>query len=61
MSGTSMSSPHVAGLGAYLMAFENIKGDVVCDRIKKLATKNAIKNVPSGTTKDVLFNGNPSG
>lgn len=61
MSGTSMASPHVAGLGAYLMALEGIKGDAVCSRIKALATKGVARNVPSGTTRDVLFNGNPSG
>ena len=61
MSGTSMAAPHVAGLGDYLMALEGIRGDAVCNRIKTLATKDAIKNVPSGTTRDVVFNGNPRG
>lgn len=56
-----MASPHVAGLGAYLMALEGVRGEAVCKRIKELATKDAIKNVPSGTTRDVVFNGNPRG
>lgn len=61
MSGTSMAAPHVAGLGAALMSQEGIKGEAVCNRIKSLATKNVVKHNKSGTTKDVIFNGNPSG
>ena len=59
MDGTSMASPHVAGLAAYLMAFEGVKGGAACDRIKALANKNAISGTPSGTTSDLAFNGNP--
>jgi hypothetical protein len=55
-----MASPHVAGLGAYLMTLEGVRGDAVCNRIKELATKDVIKNVPAGTTNDVVFNGNPN-
>lgn len=60
MSGTSMAAPHVAGLAAYLMGFEGVKGGAACDRIKELSHKGAAKGIPSGTTKDVLFNGSPS-
>lgn len=55
-----MASPHVAGLAAYLMAFEGVKGGAACDRIKALANKNAISGTPSGTTRDLAFNGNPN-
>lgn len=59
MSGTSMASPHVAGMAAYLMAFEGVKGGAACDRIKALGQKGAAKGFPSGTTSSLLFNGNP--
>lgn len=60
MSGTSMASPHVAGLAAYFMTLEGITGDKACDRIKALATKNVITGTPAGTTRDLAFNGNPN-
>jgi subtilisin family serine protease len=38
LSGTSMASPHIAGLAAYLMALEGISSvTAVSDRIKELA------------------------
>lgn len=61
MTGTSMASPHVAGLGAYLAAFEGIKPSDACERLKKLATKDAIKGMRSDTANLLAFNGNPSG
>ena len=57
-----MASPHVVGLAAYLGALEGISGGGVCDRIKELATKDAITKVLSADTPNLLvFNGNPSG
>ncbi|VUC24363.1 unnamed protein product [Clonostachys rosea] len=61
-SGTSMASPHVAGLAAYLAALEGFPGaDDLCTRIKNLATVGILTNIPSDTANRLAFNGNPSG
>jgi subtilisin family serine protease len=59
-SGTSMASPHVAGVGAYLMALERIAPGAVCDRIKELAI-DTIANPGRRTTGKLLFNGVAAG
>lgn len=61
ISGTSMATPHVVGLGAYLMALEGVSAGATCARIQALATKNKITGLPSGTANLLAFNGNPSG
>ncbi|CAH0015024.1 unnamed protein product [Clonostachys rhizophaga] len=61
MSGTSMASPHVAGLAAYLMGLEGLTTvAAVTDRIKALATGSgsAVRNGHTGTTTLIAFNGN---
>ena len=58
MSGTSMASPHVAGLAAYLIAYEGLVGPkAVADRIKQLAVRGIVKNCPLGTTNAIAYNG----
>jgi subtilisin family serine protease len=60
-SGTSMASPHVAGLAAYLMALEGITGvQDVANRIKELAQASGarVKNNVQGTTSLIANNGN---
>lgn len=43
ISGTSMATPHVVGLAAYLLGLEGAKAPgPLCDRIKTLSTKNKI-------------------
>ncbi|KAI1420720.1 peptidase S8/S53 domain-containing protein [Xylaria sp. FL1777] len=61
-SGTSASSPIVAGLGAYLLSLGG-QGDstALCDRIKELSTQGILSGIPNGTTNALAFNGNPSG
>lgn len=58
-NGTSMASPHVAGLAAYLQAAENI-GTVkeLKDRIISLGTKGKATGVKRGTVNLVAYNGN---
>ncbi|KAF1845068.1 subtilisin-like serine protease-like protein PR1A [Cucurbitaria berberidis CBS 394.84] len=62
ISGTSMASPHVAGLGAYLLGFEGKKTPAALSaRITALSNKNKITGLPAGTKNYLAFNGNPSG
>ncbi|KAI0448392.1 peptidase S8/S53 domain-containing protein [Xylaria acuta] len=61
-SGTSASSPIVAGLGAYLLSLEGDREPTaLCDRIKELSTQGILTDVPSDTINALAFNGNPSG
>ncbi|KAM0276190.1 hypothetical protein ACHAQH_006997 [Verticillium albo-atrum] len=60
LSGTSMASPHVAGLAAYMMALENINTPAaVASRLTALATASGAEvqgNAP-GTTNLIANNG----
>ncbi|WEW58628.1 hypothetical protein PRK78_004096 [Emydomyces testavorans] len=56
VSGTSFAAPYVAGVGACLMAAENIPPHMVCDRIKQLAQPSIIDAPKNGTNK-LLYNG----
>jgi cerevisin len=59
MDGTSMASPHIAGLAAYLLSKDGkIAPDVLCSKIQSLSTKNAIGSIPEKDTVNYLaFNG----
>ncbi|KID84195.1 subtilisin-like protease PR1I [Metarhizium guizhouense ARSEF 977] len=62
ISGTSMATPHIVGLGAYLASLEGFPGaQALCERIRSLATRDVINRVPGGTVNLLAFNGNPSG
>jgi hypothetical protein len=57
-----MATPHIAGLGAYLLALEGSRTPAaLCSRIQTLSNKNKITGIPSGTVNYLAFNGNPSG
>ncbi|KAI0842767.1 subtilisin-like protein [Hypoxylon sp. FL0890] len=62
ISGTSMATPHITGLGAYLLALEGKKTPQdLCSYIASTANNGLLSSIPSGTVNKLAFNGNPSG
>ncbi|CAJ2500854.1 Uu.00g037070.m01.CDS01 [Anthostomella pinea] len=62
ISGTSMASPHITGLGAYLLALEGERApQALCSYIASIATSGTLTSIPSGTVNLLAFNDNPSG
>lgn len=56
-----MATPHITGLGAYLLTLLGKKTPAaLCSYIKTTANKNVITGLPSGTVNQLAFNGNPS-
>lgn len=56
LSGTSMASPHVAGVVARLLQSENLSPTDVAARLKAEAAKNAkVTNAGTGSTTDLLY------
>ncbi|KAI1773885.1 subtilisin-like protein [Hypoxylon cercidicola] len=58
ISGTSMSSPHVTGLAAYLLALQGSKTpQALCSYIASSANSGVLSGIPSGTVNRLAYNG----
>ncbi|GIZ41993.1 hypothetical protein CKM354_000527400 [Cercospora kikuchii] len=58
ISGTSMATPHIAGLAAYLIALEGPKSPAaLCERIQALAQKDILEDVGEGSVNFLAYNG----
>lgn len=59
MTGTSMATPHVVGLAAYIASKEGITGPKACDRIRQLATRDKLVDQSPNTVNYIAYNGVP--
>lgn len=58
-TGTSMAAPHVAGLAAYLASTGGHRaGPQSCETMRRMATRDAIRNPAPNTVNLIAFNGN---
>jgi subtilisin family serine protease len=63
ISGTSMATPHIAGLGAYLLGlFGKASPADLANKIKFFSTKNHVNNIfpNTGTPNFLAYNGRPA-
>lgn len=57
-----MATPHITGLGAYLLTLFGKKSpQALCSYMQTLASSGVLTSIPSGTKNLLAFNGNPSG
>ncbi|KAK0392231.1 hypothetical protein NLU13_1728 [Sarocladium strictum] len=57
LSGTSMATPHVAGLAAYFLGLGRSSGGGMCDYLKSWAQRGVLSGVRSGTPNVFARNG----
>jgi len=57
ISGTSMATPHVAGLIAYFIALQgNLSPAAMSTKLKDLSTMGVLSGIPAGTLNDLASN-----
>lgn len=60
LGGTSMASPHVAGVKALFLAYNYVKPAELGDALRRLATANVIQGLPANTNNNfIVFNAPP--
>ncbi|KAF2001930.1 subtilisin-like serine protease-like protein PR1A [Amniculicola lignicola CBS 123094] len=60
ISGTSMATPHLVGLAAYLSTLEGKRTPAnLTSRIRNLCHRRILTGIPSGTTNRLIFNRTP--
>ena len=57
ISGTSMATPHIAGLAAYFMGLGKAQADSACEYIASNANQDVLSDIPSGTVNLLAYNG----
>ncbi|KAG9203156.1 subtilisin-like serine protease [Epicoccum nigrum] len=56
-NGTSMATPHVTGLAAYLLSLQGGGTQGLCERIAEMGTKGVVQNLTQGTVNTLINNG----
>ncbi|POR32641.1 Cuticle-degrading protease [Tolypocladium paradoxum] len=61
-TGTSMASPHIAGLAAYILSIENFDSpEKLCRKLRRYSTKDVLENLNEDTANMLAFNNQPRG